>query len=108
MKCPTCEIGDLRKRKIKEYMFGVYLGEFPAQVCSKCNESFTDSSVMREIEEIAKKKGIWGLGAMTKITKTGNSLAVRVPKKIVDYLKLKEGEEAYIHPDKDRLIIESR
>ncbi len=107
MKCPTCEIGNLKKEKTKEYMFGVYLGEFPALVCNKCHESFTDSSVMKEIEEIAKKKEIWGLGAMTKITKTGNSLAVRVPKKIADYLKLKDGEGVYIYPDKNKLIIEA-
>ena len=108
MKCPICEKGILKKTKKKEYMFGVYLGEFPADVCSKCNESFTDSATTRKIEEIAKDKGIWGLSAVTKITKTGNSLAVRIPKKIADYLKLKDGKEAYVHPEDHRLVIESK
>jgi len=108
MKCPICEKGILKKGKIKETMFGVYLGEFPAEICSKCNESFTDSNTTKKIEEIAKKKGIWGLGAITKITKTGNSLAVRIPKKIAEYLKLKDGKEAYVHPEKDKLIVESK
>ena len=108
MKCVICEKGSLRKGKIKEYMFGVYLGEFPAEICTSCDESFTDSNTTKNIEDIAKKKGIWGLGASTKITRTGNSLAVRIPKKIVDYLKLKEGKDAYIHPDKNKLIIESK
>jgi len=109
MKCPICEKGILKKtKKKKEYMFGVYLGEFPADVCSKCNESFTDSATTRKIEEIAKDKGIWGLSAVTKITKTGNSLAVRIPKKIADYLKLKDGKEAYVHPEDHRLVIESK
>lgn len=107
MKCPVCEKGTLKSGKIKETMFGVYLGEFPAEICNKCNESFTDEKTTRAIEEVAKKKGIWGLGKKTKITKTGNSLAVRIPKEIADFLKLKEGKEAYIHPDKDRLVIES-
>jgi len=102
-----CEKGDLKKGKIKETMFGIYLGEFPAEICSKCNESFTDEKTTRAIQEAAKKKGIWDLGKKTKITKTGNSLAVRIPKKIADFLKLKEGKEAYIHPDKGKLIIES-
>ena len=57
---------------------------------------------------MAKKKGIWGLSALTKITKTGNSLAVRIPKKVAEYLKLRNGEEAYIHPEKDKLIIETK
>ena len=106
MKCPICEKGELKKGKIKEYMFGHYLGEFPAQLCTKCNESFTDSETTRKIEEIAKKKGIFGLGKKTKITKTGNSLAIRIPKRIVDFLKLKDGEETYIHPEGNKLVIE--
>lgn len=58
MKCPICEKETLKKDKIKEYMFGIYLGEFPAEICSNCNESFTDSKTTREMEKIAKKKGI--------------------------------------------------
>jgi YgiT-type zinc finger domain-containing protein len=107
-KCPVCEKGILKKGKIKEYMFGVFLGEFPAEICEKCGESFTDSATTRKIEEAAKRKGIWGLSATTKITRTGNSLAVRIPKKIVDYLKLKNGEEASIHPEDHKLIIEAK
>ena len=107
MKCLICEKGILKKTKIKEFMFGVYLGEFPAEVCTKCNESFTDEDTTKSIETIAKKKGIWGLGRKTKITKTGNSLAVRIPKNIAEFLGLKEGKDAFIHPEKDKLVIES-
>lgn len=107
LKCPVCDKGTLRNGKIKEVMFGVYLGEFPAEICTKCNESFTNEKTTRAIEEAAKKKGIWGLGKKTKIARTGNSLAVRIPAEIVNFLKLKEGAEAYIHPEKDKIIIES-
>ncbi|MBU1005819.1 MAG: AbrB/MazE/SpoVT family DNA-binding domain-containing protein [Nanoarchaeota archaeon] len=62
---------------------------------------------MKKIEEAAKKKGIWGLGRKTKITQTGNSLAVRIPKQLADYLHLKRGEEVYISPKDNKLIIES-
>jgi len=108
MKCPVCEKGVLKKGNIKEYMFGVYLGEFPVEICSKCRESFTDPITTKKIEEAAKKKGIWGLGVITKITKTGNSLAVRIPKKIADYLKLENGKEAYVRPEDHKLIIETK
>ena len=107
VECPICEKGMLKKTKIKEYMFGVYLGEFPAEVCTRCRESFTDSETTRKIEEAAKRKGIWGLSAVTKITKTGNSLAVRIPKKIAEYLKLKDGKEVYVHPEANKLVIET-
>lgn len=106
MECPVCEKGKLKKGKIKESMFGVYLGEFPAEICTKCGESFTDSETTKKIEDAAKKKGVWGLGKETKITKTGNSLAIRIPKIIADFLKLKDGEKAYIHPENNKLIIE--
>ena len=106
LRCPICEEGELKKGKIKENMFGVYLCEFPAEICTKCNESFTDSETTKQIGESAKNKGIWGLGKKTKITKTGNSLAVRIPKQLADYLNLKNGEEAFVHPEGKTLIIE--
>lgn len=107
MKCPICEQGTLKKGTIKEEMFGVFLGEFPAEICSKCGESFTDEETTRKIEEIAKKKGLWGLEKKTTITRTGNSLAVRIPKPLVEFLKLREGEAIYIHPEKQKLVIET-
>lgn len=69
-------------------------------------ESFTDEETTRLIQEAAKKKGIWGLGVKTKITRSGNSLAIRIPQKIVQFLKIKEGGETYIHPEKNKLIVE--
>ena len=106
MKCPICEQGNLQKGKIKEVMFGISLGEFPAEICSQCGESFTDEETTRRIEGVAKKKGLWGLEKKTTITRTGNSLAVRIPKPLAEFLKLKEGEAIYIHPDKQKLVIE--
>ncbi len=106
MKCPVCDKGVLKQGKIKEQMFGVFLGEFPAEICSKCKESFTSEETTKAIEEAAKKKGVWGLGKETKFTKTGNSLAVRIPKNIADYLKINEGKKAYVHPEDGKLVIE--
>ena len=108
MKCMIFEKGKLEKSKVKEYMFGVYLGKFKAEVCNKCGESFTDSITTKKIEDAAKNKGLWGLSAITKITKTGNSLAIRIPKKVAEYLKFKNGKEAYLYPDEKKLIIEAR
>lgn len=106
IRCPACEKGELKKGKVKEYMFGMFLGEFSADICTSCSESFTDEETTRHIEAIAKKKGLWGLGVKTKVTRTGNSLAIRIPQKIANFLRLKEGEETYIHPEMKKLIIE--
>ena len=105
--CPVCDEGTLQNGTVKEYLFGVYLGEFPALLCSRCGESFTNQETTRKIEEAAKAKGIWGLGASTKITKAGNSLAVRIPKKIAEHLHWSDGNEAYIHPEGKKLVIET-
>lgn len=105
--CPVCEKGTLKPVKEKHVLFGVDLGTYPGEKCSECGEVFTDSSVIEKIEAVAKKKGIWGLGKKTKISRTGNSLAVRIPKEVADYLKLKEGTEAYIHPEKNKIVIEA-
>jgi YgiT-type zinc finger domain-containing protein len=108
MPCPMCGKGTLRKGKVKEYMFGEYLGEYPALICSACKESFTDSATTKKIEAAAKRKGIWGLGAKTNITRVGNSLAVRIPKRLAEHLKLTNGKEVYLFPDKNKLIVERK
>jgi hypothetical protein len=106
-KCPVCEKGKLRDGKIEEVMFGVPLGKFKAEICDKCNESFVDEKTMKMIEAKAKEEGIWGLAEKIKIVKSGNSLAVRIPAKIANFLKLKEGEEIVLHPEgTNRIILE--
>lgn len=106
MKCPTCEKGTLKPVMERHVLFGVDLGAYPGEKCTLCGEVFTDASVMEEIQAMAKEKGIWGLSRKTKIAKAGNSLAVRIPKDVANFLHLKEGKEAFIHPEQDKLIIE--
>ena len=89
-------------------MYGIKLGDFEAEVCTKCGDQVFDEKVSDQIDEIAKEKDLWGLGAKTHIAKYGNSLAIRIPKKIADFMHLKEGKEAYIHPeDKSKIIVEA-
>ncbi len=105
-KCPVCDKGTLKPVQEKHLLFGVDVGTYPGEKCSSCGEVFTDSEVMKKIETIAKQKGIWGLGKKTLIAKTGNSLAVRIPKAIADFVGIKEGSEAYVHPEKGKIVIE--
>lgn len=107
-KCPICEKGKLEAGKVKEEMYGVDLGEYAAEICSSCGESFLDAEAMKQIEQKAKEKGIWGIGKQIKIVKSGNSLAVRIPKAIVEFAKLREGMDAFIYPEDHKLIVEAR
>ncbi|UCF08518.1 MAG: AbrB/MazE/SpoVT family DNA-binding domain-containing protein [Thermoplasmata archaeon] len=106
-KCPMCEKGVLKKKKIEEKMFGISLGKFTAEVCDKCGESFLDENAMRKIEEKAKELGIWGLAKDIKIVKSGNSLSVRIPAKIARFLELYEGKDVLLYPEgKKKIIVE--
>ncbi len=107
MRCPICEKGMMKKGKVKEEMYGVVLGEFPAEICGACHESLVSSETMEKIEAAAKAKGIWGLGNKIKIVRSGNSLAINIPKQIAEFLKLKEGKEAFIHPEGHKLVVEA-
>ena len=104
-KCPICEKGLLKKKKIEEKMFGISLGNFTAEVCDKCGESFLDEDEMKKIELKAKELGIWGLAKNIKIVKTGNSLSVRIPAKIARFLSLNEGENVLLYPEGNNKII---
>ena len=107
-KCPICGKGALVRRKVDETMFGVTLGRFPAWVCGTCGESFTDESTTRSIIGRAKQKGIWGLGKKVKVVRSGNSLVVRIPREIVDFIGLEKGQELFIHPEgKSKVAIET-
>jgi len=63
--CPICEKGTLKKSNEKQIILGVNLGNYPMEKCTKCEETFTNGKVMREIEK--KEKGIWGLNRNSKI-----------------------------------------
>lgn len=105
MTCPLCG-GKLANKRISYMLFGENLGIFPAEVCLKCNEQFFKQNVSLAIEKIAKQKKLWDLKSTTKLTKVGNSFSIRIGKNIIDFLKLKQGEEVTIYPEnKNKIII---
>lgn len=105
VKCPICEKGTLHKGEVKETMFGFDLGTYTGEICSHCKETFLDDEIMRKVEEKAKEKGIWGLADKIKIVKSGNSLVLRIPAKLIKFLKLDEGKEVMIHPEGEKKIV---
>lgn len=105
-KCEECG-GNIERKRIDFVMYGLSLGKFPAEVCTKCGEEVFDEETSKLIDKIAKSKGLWGLDRKVKIVKIGNSLAVRIPQVISNFVGLKEGKEAIMHPEKSKIIIES-
>ena len=104
----TCwECGkEMIKKSVDYKLHGVSLGKFPAFVCEKCNETIFSEETSRNITAIAKQKGLWGLQAKTKIGQSGKTLDIRLPKKIIEFMKIKKGVEATITlENKNTLII---
>ncbi|MBI5065973.1 YgiT-type zinc finger protein [Candidatus Woesearchaeota archaeon] len=106
-KCYICEKGFLENKKVDFSLYGTNLGKFDAQVCSVCGEKFFDEKASDEIDDKAKEKGLWGLEADTKVTKTGSSMAVTISKKIGDFMCLEKGKRVHLRPEnKNRLVVE--
>src|SRR3989344_3514658 len=97
-KCILCN-GNLKNETVDYSEFGVSLGKFPAKVCEKCNESFFEADIVDKIQTKSKELGLFGLKKNVKIAKVGNSLAIRIPKRIAEFLKLKSGEETSVYPE---------
>jgi YgiT-type zinc finger domain-containing protein len=106
-KCPMCDNGNLKNGKVEEQMFGVSLGKYEAEVCDKCGESFLDEATMEKVEKKAKELGVWGLAKKIKVVKSGNSLSLRIPAKMAQYLDLSEGKNVFLYPDgKNKIVVE--
>lgn len=106
-KCYECNRGDLKKKKVDYKIFGVDVGKFEAEVCDKCGEQFFSEEVSEEISEKTKELGLWGLESRTKIGVVGTTLDLRFTRRLINFLRLRKGQEATIYPEsKDRLIVE--
>lgn len=104
--CDECK-GTVVDKKVDFKLYGESLGFFPAQVCLKCGEELFTEETSDRIDEAARKKGLWGLSAKTKIARVGTSVGVTINKRIADFMDLKIGNEISVHPEsKRRLIIE--
>jgi len=93
---PICEKGGMENKQVDFKIYGVSLGKFPAQVCDSCGETFFSESTSDKIDELAKKKGLWGLESKTRVGMVGNSIDVKINKKIAAFAGLKKGNHTDI------------
>ena len=105
-KCDECG-GNIVKKDVDFRLYGVSLGNFPAQVCSKCGEECFDESTSERIDVVTKERGLWGLSATSKVGIAGDSFIIRVNKRLADFLDLKKGGEVSLRPEsKNKIIVE--
>jgi len=99
--------GKLVKGKAEYSFHDIYFGEYDADVCDTCGEAFFTQEASDEIDGKAKEIGVWGLEARSKVSYSGNSLMVRIPREIAEFLELERGDEIRIHPEgRKRLVVE--
>ncbi len=107
-KCYICGKDKVTKKKVDVKPYGISIGKFTAEVCSNCNETFFDEKTSDKIDEVSKKMGLWGLEAKTRIGQVGNSIDVKISKKIAAFTNMKKGGEVRVYPEgKNKIIIES-
>ena len=104
--CPICN-GSLVRRKVPYWFGTIKLGEFEADTCSKCGEVFYTEEASDQIDQMAKKAGVWGIGKRVVIGQSGNALMVRIPKEIAQMYNLHKKLTAFISPEgKNKICIE--
>lgn len=101
------ECGKKLEKKAVEYkLYDVRIGDFPALVCSHCKETIFSEETSKRITRIVKEKGLWGLQSNTKVGQAGNTLDIRLPKRIIDFTGIKKGTEVTITPEgKNKIVI---
>ncbi len=103
-KC-TCG-GELKRSKVEVEFFGIDFGMKDAEVCTRCGSEYLDQETMKEIETIVKERNIFGLERKISVTKSGNSLVIRIPPEIAEYLGIHYKSVVQLFPvDKDRLEV---
>ena len=101
MKCVMCG-GNTVRKKVDYSEYGVFLGNFKAEVCKKCGETYLNEETAEKIQNKSKELGLFGLAKKAKVAEVGNSIAIRIPKEIATFLGLKKGKEVTITPESKR------
>ncbi len=106
VKCPECG-GELEEAEKDVDMLGRVIGQFKCEICKVCGSTFMDDETMKNVEEKTKELGIFGMEKTTSISMSGNSLIIRINKKLAEFLQLTENTTVRVYPiDKKRFVVE--
>ena len=108
MRCPICDKGSLKKKKVVVEKYGTVIGVFSADACSSCGEQIFDSKTAERIEDKIKKLGLWGLPVQSRIYKVGGNFVVSIKKKVAQALGINKPTEVLLipQPKHKRFVVE--
>ena len=90
--------GTLKKSHTQVEFFGIDFGVRECEVCAKCGSEFLDDEILEDIEQEVKKKKLFGLEKQAQITKSGNSLVVRIPPEITKFSNIHYKDHVRMYP----------
>jgi len=70
--------------------FGIDFGIRDGHVCTKCGDEYLTEDVWQEVEDKAKKLGLFAIERKVRVRKSGNSLVISIPPEIAKYLDIKK------------------
>ena len=78
-KCPICGKSELVRRKRHAEQYGFDLGVYMAEICPSCGEVFWDEKSVLNMEQKAKKLGIWVLSRERRLRPLATSWLSEFP-----------------------------
>ena len=90
--------GKLKKAYTQVEFFGIDFGIRLCEVCNDCGSEYLNDETLQEIEKEVKKRGIFGLEKQARITKSGNSLVIRIPPEIVRFSDIQYNDYVRVYP----------
>ena len=90
--------GTLKKSHTQVEFFGIDFGIRECEVCTKCGSEYLSDEILDEVEREVKKRKLFGLEKQAQITKSGNSLVIRIPPEIVRFSGMHYKEQVRIYP----------
>jgi hypothetical protein len=98
--------GDLKWSKVDVEFFGINFGMKDAEVCTSCGSEYLEQDTLKEIEKTVRERKILGLECKVSVSKSGNSLVIRIPPEIAEFLGIHYKSVVQLFPvDKDQLEI---
>lgn len=99
--------GILKKSHTQVEFFGIDFGIKKCEICTKCGSEYLDDETLAKVEKEVKKKKLFGLEKDAQVTKSGNSLVIRIPPKIAQFIGAHYRDMVRIYPiEKHKLVME--
>ncbi len=104
--CPCGGFIEWKKERVTQD--GIDCGILDVEICTKCFTQYLPEESMLVVEDKLKKAGLWGVERKEiKFWKTGNSVMIRLPTRIVKKLNLTSVQKGYLHEEGNhKLVIE--